>query len=96
MEEVGKDRCSGSILIEVDESLFRDLDVPSLQGSAKKAADVLFWKAETSFQDLVKEMVRADLELVRRGYIIEYAVTLSKLRITGTIGGFPQAELRRL
>jgi GDPmannose 4,6-dehydratase len=71
LKEVGKDRCSGSILIEVDESLCRDLEVPSLQGSAKKAADVLFWKAETSFQDLVKEMVHEDLELVKRGYIIK-------------------------
>jgi GDP-D-mannose dehydratase len=58
----------------VDESLCRDLEVPSLQGSAKKAADVLFWKADTSFQDLVKEMVGADLELVRRGYFIKSAL----------------------
>jgi GDPmannose 4,6-dehydratase len=71
LREVGKDRYSGSVLIEVDESLYRALDVPSLQGSAKKAMDVLDWRPETSFQELVNEMVHADLKLVEKGYIIK-------------------------
>jgi GDPmannose 4,6-dehydratase len=48
--------------VVVDKNLYRPLDVPSLQGDYSKAADVLGWKPKTSFADLVKLMVEADLK----------------------------------
>jgi GDPmannose 4,6-dehydratase len=38
--------------------------VDELLGDASKAKSELGWEAETSFTDLVAEMVKADLELL--------------------------------
>jgi GDPmannose 4,6-dehydratase len=45
----------------IDESLYRPSEVNVLQGDASKAAEILGWTPETSFKDLVKEMVDGDL-----------------------------------
>ena len=45
----------------MDKKLFRPLDVPALQGDFSKAANILGWRPKTSFDDLVKLMVEADL-----------------------------------
>lgn len=47
-----------------DERFYRPADVQSLVGDASKARTVLGWAPEYSFADLVKDMVRHDLEVV--------------------------------
>ena len=65
-EERGVDRASGAVLVRVDPRYFRPLEVAFLLGDASKAHARLGWRHETSFAELVREMVAADLETVRR------------------------------
>jgi GDPmannose 4,6-dehydratase len=61
-EEVGVDGNSGEVLVSVDPRYFRPTEVDYLLGDASKAHEVLGWKHRTSFAELVKEMVEADLK----------------------------------
>jgi GDPmannose 4,6-dehydratase len=47
--------------VVVDKKLLRPLDVPSLKGDYNKANKELGWRPKTTFQQLVKMMVEADL-----------------------------------
>ena len=53
--------------VVVDERFMRPAEVDILLGDATKARTKLGWKPETSIEDLVAEMVDADLERVKRG-----------------------------
>jgi len=50
--------------IVVDEKFFRPAEVDLLIGDPAKAQQVLGWKPETSFEDLVRMMVDADIDLL--------------------------------
>jgi len=52
--------------VRQDKSLFRPAEVDHLLGDATKAHTVLNWRPESSFEEMVKEMVEADLELEKR------------------------------
>tara|TARA_A100000164_G_C21911527_1_gene775871 strand:- start:86 stop:1069 length:984 start_codon:yes stop_codon:yes gene_type:complete len=55
--------------IKIDKKLQRPSDVQNLLGSCAKAKKVLKWKPKYSFKDLVRDMVKADLEFVKKyGY----------------------------
>ena len=58
--EVAIDRKSGKIVVAVDPHFFRPADVELLVGNSSKAQDTLGWRQETSFDQLVEMMVRAD------------------------------------
>jgi GDPmannose 4,6-dehydratase len=47
--------------------------VDTLLGDASKAKRVLGWEPKTSFEELVKEMVAADLEVARRDALVREA-----------------------
>lgn len=66
IEEKGIDRKTGKIIVEVDPIYFRPSEVQFLQGDSLKAQKILNWKPRTTFKDLAKLMVEADLELARR------------------------------
>ena len=53
---------SGKVLVEVDEKYFRPAEVELLLGDPSKAENELGWKRKVSFQELVSEMVKYDLE----------------------------------
>jgi GDPmannose 4,6-dehydratase len=59
--ETGIDQATGKTLVQVDPAYFRPLEVHHLEGNAAKARQHLGWHPTTSFKDLVKEMVQADL-----------------------------------
>ncbi len=61
VDEVGVDRESGRVLIEVDRKYFRPAEVDALVGDAGKARRELGWRPTTPFAALVSEMVAADL-----------------------------------
>ena len=48
--------------VEMDERFMRPADVPELRGDASKAREKFGWGAETTFEELVRMMVRADVE----------------------------------
>ena len=52
--------------VEIDEEYLRPTEVDALEGDASKARRILGWRAEVTFNDLVKMMVDADLELAAR------------------------------
>lgn len=59
----------GDVVIAVDPNYYRPTEVDLLIGNPSKAKKLLGWKAGTGFNDLVKLMVKSDLEKVlRRGY----------------------------
>jgi GDPmannose 4,6-dehydratase len=49
--------------VESDPAYMRPADVAELRGDSSKAAKALGWKPETSFEDLVHEMLENDLRL---------------------------------
>jgi len=52
--------------VEIDPRYFRPAEVDLLVGDATKARERLGWTPKTTFADLVKLMVDADIELLRR------------------------------
>jgi GDPmannose 4,6-dehydratase len=62
--EVGFDSATAQELVKIDRRYFRPTEVDALQGDASKARRELGWRPETSFADLVAEMVRCDLQVV--------------------------------
>lgn len=59
----------GEKVVKVNPQYYRPSEVDLLIGDATKAKEILGWEAKTKFEDLVKLMTDADLELVlRRGY----------------------------
>jgi len=51
--------------IKIDPSLFRPADVAALTGDCSKARQVLGWRSQVSWKDLVAEMVEADVQNVK-------------------------------
>ena len=64
--EEGVDRKSGKVLVRIDPRYFRPTEVETLLGDCSKAKAKLGWMPETSFAELVREMVEADLYLAKR------------------------------
>ncbi|WP_102109793.1 GDP-mannose 4,6-dehydratase [Oceaniglobus roseus] len=65
VDEVGRCRHSGEPIVIVDPSYFRPTEVEFLHGRADKAREKLGWTPKVSFDDLVAEMVEADLAAAR-------------------------------
>ncbi|MFQ5939043.1 MAG: GDP-mannose 4,6-dehydratase [Alphaproteobacteria bacterium] len=65
-DERGLDARDGEVLVEVDPRYFRPTEADWLEGDPAKARQRLGWRHKTSFPDLVREMVEADLETVKR------------------------------
>lgn len=61
----------GNLIISVDPKYFRPAEVETLLGDAKKAKEKLGWTPKISFEELVKEMAHADLELAKREVKLE-------------------------
>jgi GDPmannose 4,6-dehydratase len=51
--------------VEIDPQFVRPAEVDQLIGSYAKAERDLGWKPETTFEELIRLMTRADLELLR-------------------------------
>ncbi|MEQ9675026.1 MAG: GDP-mannose 4,6-dehydratase [Roseovarius indicus] len=65
VDEVGRDE-SGRVIVRVDPQYFRPAEVETLLGDASKARQELGWTPETSFDELVREMVESDMEDAKR------------------------------
>ena len=63
LDEKGIDAATGRVLVEVDPRYFRPAEVETLLGNPAKAVRQLGWNPrKTSFEDLVKIMVKHDME----------------------------------
>src|SRR5690606_19053770 len=52
--------------VEIDPALLRPAEVDQLIGDPSKAKEKLGWEPRTSFEELIRLMTRADLELLSR------------------------------
>jgi GDPmannose 4,6-dehydratase len=66
VEETGRCARSGETLIRVDPRYFRPTEVELLIGDPAKARQKLGWRATTSLQEMVSEMVRSDIDVMDR------------------------------
>ena len=65
IDEKGIDKATGKVLVEVSPDFFRPTDVVNLWGDPSKAKRELGWDpTKTSFEELVKIMVDADMAKV--------------------------------
>jgi GDPmannose 4,6-dehydratase len=62
VDEVGRDRKTGKVLVEIDPKFFRPAEVELLLGDPTKARQKLGWKPKVRFEELVEIMMKADLK----------------------------------
>jgi GDPmannose 4,6-dehydratase len=70
VDETGTDQ-NGKTIVKVDPRYFRPTEVETLLGDASKAREKLGWTPETSFAELVAEMVREDLKSAERDELVK-------------------------
>jgi GDPmannose 4,6-dehydratase len=70
VDEEGIDKKTGRTLVRVDPRYFRPTEVETLLGDPTKAKQKLGWAAEVTFDQLVTEMVAADLDAAKRDAMI--------------------------
>lgn len=73
VDEKGYDAATGKCLVEVDPRYFRPTEVDLLLGDPSKARQKLGWKNEISVRELVAEMVREDLKVMKTGSVMKEA-----------------------
>ncbi len=62
IEEKGVDKSTGKVLVEVNPDYYRPAEVELLLGDPIKANTKLSWKPKYTFETLIQEMAREDLE----------------------------------
>ena len=66
MDEVGIDKATGKVVIEVSKEFYRPTDVVNLWGDPTKARTVLGWNPQkTSYEELCRLMAEHDLKLAK-------------------------------
>ena len=66
VDEIGVDASNEDrVLVKIDPRYFRPTEVDLLLGNPAKAEAKLGWKSKTPFQQLVTEMVEADLAIAK-------------------------------
>lgn len=63
--ETGINAQTGELLVAVDETLFRPLEVNHLLGDTQKAQSELGWKPETDLDTLIQDMIDADRQTIK-------------------------------
>ncbi len=61
----------GQTIVRVDPRYFRPTEVETLLGDPSKAKRLLGWEPQTSFAEMVAEMVRTDLDVARRDALVK-------------------------
>ena len=65
VDEIGRCTETGNMLVAIDPRYFRPTEVDLLLGDASKAHDKLGWRHSSTMEDLVREMVAADIARLR-------------------------------
>jgi GDPmannose 4,6-dehydratase len=73
MDEEAFDPNTGRTVVRVDPKYFRPTEVETLLGDATRAREVLGWRPRVTFQELVDEMTREDIELAERDALVQRA-----------------------
>jgi GDPmannose 4,6-dehydratase len=70
VDEIGTD-ADGKVIVRVDPRYFRPTEVETLLGDPTKAKEKLGWVPQTSFQELVTEMVQEDFKSAKRDELVK-------------------------
>jgi GDPmannose 4,6-dehydratase len=70
VDEIGTD-ANGKVIVKVDPRYFRPTEVETLLGDPTKAKEKLGWVPQTSFQELVTEMVQEDFKSAKRDELVK-------------------------
>jgi GDPmannose 4,6-dehydratase len=62
----GNGPAANEVIVRVDPRYFRPTEVETLLGDASKAREQLGWEPKISFEEMVREMVRTDLDHAQR------------------------------
>jgi len=73
VNEKGINIANGKTIVSIDPRYFRPTEVETLLGDPTKAKEKLGWVPEIKFEELVKEMVKADLEEAKRDELCQRA-----------------------
>ncbi len=103
----GKARCKpGDVIVRVDPRYFRHTEAETLPGDPGKAKRKLGWEPTTTFEQLVREMVKSHFEAARRDSLVrlagfkadDYHESLEALRMPmrGSLLTIPEAARRVL
>ena len=65
LKEIGINKKNKKTLIKIDKYYFRPTEVHELRGDSTKAKRILKWKPQTTFKELVKMMVKKDIEKIK-------------------------------
>jgi GDPmannose 4,6-dehydratase len=65
VDEKGYQKGTNRVLVEVDPMYFRPTEVDILQGDPSKAKEKLKWEPQVKFDELVKIMMEADIEMAK-------------------------------
>ena len=71
VDEKGRDAKSGNILVSIDHAYFRPTEVDLLIGDASKAREKLGWQPTYNLQQMIEEMIKADLEEARKDQLLQ-------------------------
>ncbi|EFA01082.1 GDP-mannose 4,6 dehydratase [Tribolium castaneum] len=66
VDEVGKEKDTGVVRVRINPRYFRPTEVDLLLGDASKARSKFNWAPKVSFPELVKDMMEADIDLMKR------------------------------
>jgi GDPmannose 4,6-dehydratase len=66
VEEKGKNKADGKVLVEIDPRYFRPAEVELLIGDPSKAKAKLGWEPKVKLPELVKMMMEHDIKLAER------------------------------
>ncbi|MFZ2538009.1 MAG: GDP-mannose 4,6-dehydratase [Oscillospiraceae bacterium] len=66
INEIGKDKLTGKVIVKINPKFFRPAEVDILLGDPSKAEKNLGWKREISFSQLVERMVKNDSDLIEQ------------------------------
>lgn len=68
----------GDVIVRVDPRYFRPSEVETLLGDPSKAKEKLGWRLEVTFEEMVEEMVKHDLDQAKRHALLkEHGYTVS-------------------
>ncbi len=73
VEEKGVNQANGKTIVAVDPAYFRPTEVDTLLGDPSRAKEKLGWEPKITFDELVTEMVREDLEEAKRDELCQRA-----------------------
>ncbi len=76
INEIGLDKKTGKQLVAVDPRYFRPTEVDLLIGDASKAKEMLGWSAKITFDELVEEMMDAELISMKRELAANNRITV--------------------